>query len=108
MPDPNNMQLAPAAAAAIEKKMHDGVLLAEQFVNRNYLIHIAKQPLVPPNPAAQSFSYDSLFEITGLVYDPGEGINDKLVSVYSALYSLGSILLGIPVYSIWSRASKKS
>ena len=70
-----------------------GLLTAEQFINRNYLIDLSSRPVLPIPDAAKSFLYDKIFEITRIVYDPEEGINDKLTSIYSAIYNMNSSLL---------------
>ena len=71
----------------------NGLIAAEQFVNRNYLIDLSKRNVVPMPDEAKSFLCDKLFEITRIVYDPEEGINDKLVNIYSAIYNMGSSLM---------------
>ena len=43
--------------------------------------------------AEKTFSVMSLFQIDKIVYDENENINDKLVSVYSALSNFGSTAL---------------
>lgn len=76
-----------------EKETSNGLIAAEEFVNRNYLINLSEYPVVPMPEKAKSFLYDKVFEITRIVYDPEEGINDKLVSIYSAIYNMGSSLM---------------
>ena len=48
---------------------------------------------VPLDEEEKSFSVMSLFQIDKIVYDEEEDINDKLVSVYSALSNFGSTAL---------------
>ncbi len=70
--------------------MNDGMELVDLFVNKNYLINLADCEPLPLSQSCKSFSYMSLFEISKIVYDESENINDKLVSVYSALSNFGS------------------
>lgn len=70
--------------------MKNGMELVDLFVNKNYLINLDKCEPVAIDPSQKSFSYLSLFEISKIVYDIDENINDKLVSVYSALSNFGS------------------
>jgi len=73
--------------------MKNGIDLVDLFVNKNYLIDIDKCDPIPLDTWKKSFSYMSLFEISKIVYDQNENINDKLVSVYSALSNFGSTAL---------------
>ena len=70
-----------------------GMELVDLFVNKNYLIRLDRCEPVPLESTQKSFSYLSLFEITKIVCDQQENINDKLVSVYSALSNFGSTAL---------------
>jgi len=74
------------------RETSEGLLAAEQFVNRNYLIGLSSRPVQPIPASAKSFVYDRVYEITRIVYDPEEGLNDKLVSIYGAIYNMGSSL----------------
>lgn len=73
--------------------MNNGMELVDLFVNKNYLIELDKCQPVPLDLCNKSFSYLSLYEISKIVYDRDENINDKLVSVYSALSNFGSTAL---------------
>lgn len=73
--------------------MQSGLDLVDLFVNKNYLIEIDKCEPVPLDSWQRSFSYLSMFEISKIVYDNDENVNDKLVSVYSALCNFGSSAL---------------
>lgn len=70
--------------------LNSGMELVDLFVNKNYLINLQNCEPVPMDVNYKSFSYMSLFEVTKIVYDKSENINDKLVSVYSALSNFGS------------------
>ena len=84
-----NTKLQIRAASIMEK----GIELVDLFVNKNYLINIDKCEIVPLDETQKSFSHMSMFEINKIVYDKNENINDKLVSVYSALSNFGSSAL---------------
>lgn len=70
--------------------MQNGMQLVDLFVNRNYLIDIDRCDPIPLQEWEKSFSFMSLFQLDKIVYDLNENINDKLVSVYSALSNFGS------------------
>lgn len=70
------------ANAALEK----GMLYADTFVNKNYLINLDRYPLVELDSAEKSDEYIRLYQIERIVYDVDENANDKLISVYSACF----------------------
>ena len=70
--------------------LNSGMELVDLFVNKNYLIDLQNCEPIPMDASSKSFSYMSLFEVTKIVFDKSENINDKLVSVYSALSNFGS------------------
>ena len=72
------------ANAALEK----GMLYADTFVNKNYLINLDRYPLVELDPAEKSDEYIRLYQIERIVYDVDENANDKLISVYSAFFNI--------------------
>ena len=72
------------ANAALEK----GMLYADAFVNKNYLINLDLYPLVELDPAEKSDEYLRLYQIERIVYDVDENANDKLISVYSAIFNI--------------------
>lgn len=73
--------------------MNSGMELVDLFVNKNYLIDLDKCQPVALDASQKSFSYMSLYEISKIVYDRDENINDKLVSVYSS--KMGHFLVNI-------------
>ena len=73
--------------------MTQGMELVDLFVNKNYLIDVNKCEPLPLDSCEKTFSVMSLFQIDKIVYDEDENINDKLVSVYSALSNFGSTAL---------------
>ncbi len=79
--------------SGIEDIMTKGMELVDLFVNKNYLIDLNKCAPIPLDVSEQQFSYMTLFKIDKIVYDKNESINDKLISVYSALSNCGSSAL---------------
>lgn len=67
-----------------------GLEIADLFISKNYLIDLNNYPAIPIDDTEKSFAFLNLFEVTKLVFDKSENINDKLVSVYSALSNYGS------------------
>lgn len=72
------------ANAALEK----GMLYADAFVNKNYLINLDRYPLVELDEEEKSDEYIRLYQIERIVYDVDENANDKLISVYSAFFNI--------------------
>lgn len=79
--------------AQVSNIMTQGMELVDLFVNKNYLIDVNKCDPIPLDESEKTFSVMSLFQIDKIVYDEDENINDKLVSVYSALSNFGSTAL---------------
>ncbi len=81
-------------SATMKKNVADvmsrGMELVDLFVNKNYLIDIDQCEPIPLESYEKTFSAMSLFQIDKIVYDLNENINEKLVSVYSALSNFGS------------------
>ena len=73
--------------------LNNGLITADRFINKNYLINIAEQNVVPLNEMEKNTGAIRLFEIIKLVYDKKENVNDKLISVYSALQNVDSSAL---------------
>ena len=71
----------------------EGLEIADLFINKNYLINLTDYPVIPIDEIEKSFTFLNLFEVTKLVFDKSENINEKLVSVYSALSNFGSTAL---------------
>lgn len=70
--------------------LEQGLLLADKFINKNYLINLNNNDVIKIDEDIESTSFIRLYKITKLVYDPKENVNDKLISVYSALQNLES------------------
>lgn len=73
--------------------LETGMLMADRFVNRNYLIQMSGHRVIPLDMQIQSTGSIRLFKIEKIVYDKKENVNDKLISVYSALQDVDSAAL---------------
>lgn len=73
--------------------LNNGLITADRFINKNYLINISEQNIVPLDDYEKTTNSIRLFQIIKLVYDKTENINDKLISVYSALQNVDSSAL---------------
>lgn len=73
--------------------LNNGLITADRFINKNYLINISEQNVIPLAEKDRSTNTIRLFQIIKLVYDKKENINDKLISVYSALQNVDSSAL---------------
>ena len=67
----------------MEQNLRDIFSLADEVISRRYLTEIAQKDIVPaPESGVQNIR---LFRVNLLVFNPEENINDKLVTVFSAL-----------------------
>ena len=73
--------------------LQSGLITADKFINKNYLINITEQKVVSIDEFDKTTSAIRLFQIIKLVYDKTENINDKLITVYSALQNVESSAL---------------
>lgn len=73
--------------------LNNGLVTADRFINKNYLINISEQNVVPISDREKNTNAVRLFQIVKLVYDKKENVNDKLISVYSALQNVNSSAL---------------
>ena len=74
--------------------LDNGLTTADRFINRNYLINLPGQQVVSLPEEEKSTGAIRLYKIEKLVYDRHENVNDKLISVYSALQNVdGSAIL---------------
>ena len=73
-----------------------GLATADCYITRSYLIDLAERTALEPDPAACQDVFLRLYHIDRFVYDKTENVNDKLISVYSALHEIdGSAILVI-------------
>lgn len=71
----------------------NGLITADRFINKNYLINLSENKVLPIDDHMKNSTSIRLYRVEKLVYDKKENINDKLISVYSSLFSIGSSAL---------------
>ncbi len=74
----------------------DGLRLAETFVKKFYLDDLSKFEVTKASRAVQELSTDRnlvLYNISGLVFDKDENVQDRLNNVYSSLHGLNLSLV---------------
>lgn len=76
-------------------QLEQGLALVDQFINKNYLINVSRFPALEIDASDQHVSSMRMFRLNRLIFDPEENINDKLVSVYSALQHLNSSVVTV-------------
>ena len=76
---------------ALVKQLNEGLTYAGSYINRQYLTNLDIYRVLPPKNI--TFSDIRLFKIDKFIYDPEEDINDKLITVYSALNAVNSSLI---------------
>ena len=73
------------------KLLERGLLYADQYINRQYMVGLPMYNVAEID--VNQFSAMRLFHINKLVYDADEELTDKLISVYGALNSIQSTLI---------------
>ncbi|MBQ8526207.1 MAG: ATP-binding protein [Clostridia bacterium] len=76
--------------AYTRQQLEHGFMVADQFLTQRYLDHFSSGTIIEPTPEVKNPQKLRVFEITKIVYDPEEQINDKFISVYSSLHNLNS------------------
>ena len=79
--------------SSVSFSVEQGLNAADKFINRNYLINLSEYRVLPISEELKVYNKIRLFCIDKIVFDKNENINDKLVSVYSALQNLESTVL---------------
>ncbi|MBO5273750.1 MAG: DUF87 domain-containing protein, partial [Clostridia bacterium] len=77
-----------AIMEAQNKQLVQGLIYADRYVNRQYLVNLDLHDVVAGDEA--SYQFVRLYRISKFIYDADEDINDKLISVYGALNSIHS------------------
>lgn len=78
----------------IDKQISEGLLSADNIINRNYLIDATSRDVLIPEEDPTWANRIRLFQIKKIVYDKKENVNDKLISVFASLQNIqGSVLL---------------
>ena len=65
-----------------------GLATADCYISRNYLIDLSKKEVVPVDEELCRDTSLRFYHIERFVYDKKENVNDKMISVYSALHEL--------------------
>ena len=80
----------------IDKQISEGLMSADNYINRNYLIDATNHEILIPEDDPTWANRIRLFQINKIVYDKKENVNDKLISVFASLQNIqGSVLLVI-------------
>ena len=77
-----------AIQEAQTKQLVQGLVYADKYVNRQYLVKLDLHDVVPAEDPG--YRLMRLYRISKFIYDADEDINDKLISVYGALNSVHS------------------
>jgi len=72
------------------QKLAEGFFVADQFLTQRYLDYFSSGKIVSTEQDNSAIRSIRLFEISKIVYDPDEQINDKFISVYSSLHNIRS------------------
>lgn len=73
---------------AQERQLEEGLVYADRYVNRQYLINLdVHSALRVEHP---SYQFLRLYHVEKLIFDSGEDVSDKLISVYGALNTIRS------------------
>lgn len=73
-----------------DRQLIEGLMYADRFINRQYLANIDVHG-VQKKP--ENYTQMRLFRLQKLVFDVNENTNDKLISVYGALNSIGATMI---------------
>lgn len=75
---------------AYDSVLDKSLFYADAFVNKSYLINLNQYDVVEIENNRKSDDFIRLYRIQRIVYDVEENANDKLISVYSALYNINA------------------
>lgn len=89
----NNTTTFPISESEQLQKISNGLITADKFINKSYLINVTENRVVPFPQERKTTNNIRLYQIDKLVYDKKENVNDKLISVYSALLNIESAAL---------------
>lgn len=86
------MQEQPSIITAQEQRHRDlleaGLVTADCYITRSYLIELDERQIFVPGDDMCRDVFLRLYHVDRFVYDKKENVNDKLVSVYSALHAI--------------------
>ncbi len=72
-----------------QNKLEEQIFVADAFINKNYLYHLCDCKVIPV-PDEMTAGNIRLYKVERLTFDDKEDVNEKLVSVYSALQEVRS------------------
>ena len=70
------------------EQIEEGLVFADKFINRNYLMGLSKCAVVPLQADPRIYNGLRLYRVHKIVFSETENINDKLISVYGSLHDL--------------------
>lgn len=71
-----------------QELLEAGLATADCYITRSYLIDLAEREAIVPDESFCQDVFLRLYHVNRFVYDKEENVNDKLVSVYSALHEI--------------------
>lgn len=77
----------------IEKSIGNAIHYADLFVSKNYLIDLNKCSVKKLEDKDKKFSHVNFVEISKICFDPNENVQEKLKTVYAALFNVQSSVL---------------
>lgn len=77
----------------IEKSINNAIHYADLFVSKNYLINLGKSSVKKMEERHKVFRNTNFIEISKICFDAGENVQDKLKTVYTALFNVQSSVL---------------
>ena len=73
-----------------ELELAKGLSFADFYITQRYLEFFSTAEIVHPSIEADEYKKLNICQVTKIVFDPKEQINDKLISVYGSLHNLQS------------------
>lgn len=73
--------------------MKESLLAIDTFIGKEYLSRLDRQIAIPLSDDNKVFDNLRLFLVSKIVYNKEENINDKLISIYSAIQSIDSSVI---------------
>lgn len=77
----------------LEKSIGNAIHYADLFVSKNYLIDLGKNSVRKMDESEMQFNQTCFIEISKICFDPQENVQDKLKTVYTALFNVQSSVL---------------
>lgn len=74
----------------VQKSIEQGIHFADMFVSKNYLINLGNCAVMEMAEEGGNYASINLLEVTKICYDSQENVQDKLMTVYSAVFNAGS------------------